>query len=148
MVYNSLIDHQKQIRVKMKHFLHTVNFGSEMVEALQVSRKNIFCSLNLYKIKEKRIFEIVHCPFELSPNQHWPAGPFGWLYWCSSAQPSKGQCTISEIFLDICFPIPFTSQNSLCVLIRIIVRIKLFKVALRYLSLFQNRILQLCEPFS
>ena len=74
-----------------------MNFGSEMVEALQVSRKNIFCSLNVDKIKEKRIFEIVHCPFELSPNQHRPAGPFGWLYWCSSAQPSKGQCTISKI---------------------------------------------------
>ena len=77
--------------------MHTVNFGSEMVEALQVSRKNIFCSLNVDKIKEKRIFEIVHCPFELSPNQHRPAGPFGWLYWCSSAQSSKGQCTISKI---------------------------------------------------
>ena len=76
---------------------HTASFGSEMVEALQVSRKNIFCSLNVDKIKEKRIFEIVHCPFELSPNQHRPAGPFGWLYWCSSAQPSKGQCTISKI---------------------------------------------------
>ena len=35
---------------------HTVNFGSEMVEALKVSIKNVYCSLNVEKVKEKRIF--------------------------------------------------------------------------------------------
>ena len=44
--------------------IHTVNFGSEMVWAKHVSGKNIFCSMNKEKIREERIFEIVHCPFE------------------------------------------------------------------------------------
>ena len=79
------------------HQIHTVKLGSEMVKALQVSRKNIFCSISADKKSGKRIFEILHWPFKLPPNQHQPAGPFGWLYWCSSAQPSKGQCTISKI---------------------------------------------------
>ena len=43
---------------------HTVNFGSEMVQAKHVSGKNIFCSMNKNKSEEERIFEIVHCPFE------------------------------------------------------------------------------------
>ena len=30
--------------------------------------KNIFCSMNVYKSKGKRIFEIVHWPFELPPD--------------------------------------------------------------------------------
>ena len=47
---------------------YTMNFCSKMVEAKLVSGKNIFCSVNVDKIKEKGIFEIVHCPFELSPN--------------------------------------------------------------------------------
>ena len=47
---------------------HTVNFGSEMVQAKHVSGKNIFCSMNAYKSRGKRIFEIVHWPFELPPN--------------------------------------------------------------------------------
>ena len=41
-----------------------MNFGSEMVKAKHVSEKNIFCSMNKEKVREKRIFEIVHCPFE------------------------------------------------------------------------------------
>ena len=30
--------------------------------------KNIFCSMNVHKSKGKRIFEVIHCPFELPPN--------------------------------------------------------------------------------
>ena len=30
--------------------------------------KNIFCSINVGKTRGKRIFEIVHWPFELPPN--------------------------------------------------------------------------------
>ena len=41
-----------------------MNFGSEMVYAKHVSGKNIFCSMNKEKIREERIFKIVHCPFE------------------------------------------------------------------------------------
>ena len=41
-----------------------MNFGSEMVQAKHVSGKDIFCSMNMEKIREERIFEIVHCPFE------------------------------------------------------------------------------------
>ena len=43
---------------------HTMNFGSEMVLAKHVSGYNIFSSMNKEKIREERIFEIVHCPFE------------------------------------------------------------------------------------
>ena len=41
-----------------------MNFGSEMVKAKHVSGKYIFCSMNKEKIREERIFEILHCPFE------------------------------------------------------------------------------------
>ena len=47
---------------------HTVNFCSEMGQAKHVSGKNIFWSMKVHKSKGKRIFEIVHCPFELPPN--------------------------------------------------------------------------------
>ena len=47
---------------------HTVNFRSEMGSSKHASGKNIFCSMNVYKSRGKRIFEIVHCPFELPPN--------------------------------------------------------------------------------
>ena len=43
---------------------HTVNFCSEMVWAKHVSGKNMFFSMIVDKSKGKRIFEIVHCPFE------------------------------------------------------------------------------------
>ena len=48
--------------------LHTVNFSSEMGKAKHVSGKKIFCSMNVYKIRGKRILEIVHCPFEMPAN--------------------------------------------------------------------------------
>ena len=91
-------------------FAHTVNFCSEMGQAKHVSGKNIFCSMNVYKSRGKRIFEIVHWPFELPPNQHRPTGPFGWHKWCSLAQPSKGQCTISKILFSLIFSL-FIEQN-------------------------------------
>ena len=60
--------------------VHTVNFGSEMVWAKNVSGKNIFCSTIKEKIREERIFEIVHCPFEGRAKLHHlcqPNGPVG-----------------------------------------------------------------------
>ena len=62
------------------HSLHTVNFSSEMVWAKHVSGKNIFCSINKEKIREEKIFEIVHCPFEGRAKLHHlcqPNGPVG-----------------------------------------------------------------------
>ena len=56
---------------------HTVNFGSEMVLAKHVSRKNIFFSMNMEKIREEGIFEIVHCPFEGRAKLHHLCQPNG-----------------------------------------------------------------------
>ena len=36
---------------------------------------NMFCPLNVEKIREKIIFEIVYWPFKLPPNKPWPPGP-------------------------------------------------------------------------
>ena len=66
--------------------------------------------MNVYKSRGKRIFEIVHWPFELPPNMHRPAGPFSWHKWCSLPRPSKGQCTISKIFSSLIFS-SFIEQN-------------------------------------
>ena len=66
--------------------------------------------MKLYKSKGKRIFEILHWPSELPSNQHRPTGPFGWHKWCSLAQPSKGQCTISKILSSLVFFL-FIEQN-------------------------------------
>ena len=49
---------------KKMTYTHTVNFGSEMVKAKHVAGKNIFFSKNKEKVREERIFEIAHCPFE------------------------------------------------------------------------------------
>ena len=89
---------------------HTVNFCSEMGQAKHVSGKNIFCSVNVYKSRGKRIFEIVHWPIELPPKQHRPTGPFGWHKRCSLARPSKGQCTVSKILSSLIFSL-FIEQN-------------------------------------
>ena len=75
-----------------------------------VPGKNLFWSVNVYKSRGKRIFEIVHWPFELPPSQHWLTGPFGWHKWCSLARPSKGQCTISKILSFLIFSL-FIEQN-------------------------------------
>ena len=72
--------------------------------------KNIFCSVNAYKIRGKRIFENIHWPFKLPPNWHRPTGPFGWNKWCSLARPSKGQYTISKILSSPTF-LSFIVQN-------------------------------------
>ena len=53
-----------------KNVRPTVNFGSEMRSAKHVSGKNMFCSMNKEKIREERIFEIVHCPFEGRAKLH------------------------------------------------------------------------------
>ena len=66
--------------------------------------------MNVHKSRGKRIFEIVHWPFELPPNQHQHTGPFGWHKWCSLARPSKGQCTISKILSSLIFS-SFIEQN-------------------------------------
>ena len=67
----------------------------------------------------KRIFEIVHCPFELPPNQQQPTGPLGWQKWCCLAWLSKGQCKISKtLFPLILFTFieqnVFFSRNMFC----------------------------------
>ena len=49
---------------------HTMNFGSKMLQAKHVSGKNIFCSMIKEKIREERIFEIIHCPFEGRAKVH------------------------------------------------------------------------------
>ena len=36
---------------------HTLNFGSEMVWAKHVSGKNMFCSMNVDKIRGKEVLE-------------------------------------------------------------------------------------------
>ena len=72
-----------------------------MVKTLQVSGKNTFCSINVDKTRGKRFFQIVHWPFKLPPNQHRLAGPSGWISWCKSARPSKGQCRSTKIFLPL-----------------------------------------------
>ena len=43
-----------------------MNAGLEMVQAKHVSGKNIFWPSNKEKIGEERIFEIIHCPFDLT----------------------------------------------------------------------------------
>ena len=53
--------------------------------------------MNVYNSRGKRIFEIIHWPFELPPNMHQLTSPCGWHKWRSLARPSKGQCTISNI---------------------------------------------------
>ena len=66
--------------------------------------KNIFCSMNVDKIRKNVIFEIVHWTSEVPPNQHQPPGPSGWIIWCMPVRPSKGHV----------LPISFQSQNSRC----------------------------------
>ena len=77
---------------------HTVNSGSEMVEAKHVSGKNIYWSTFIGKSKERKIFDFLHCPFEPPAKQHRPVCQLGWILWCMLARPSKGQCRNSKIF--------------------------------------------------
>ena len=109
---------------------HTVNFGFEMVQAKHVSRKNIFCSINKEKIREERIFEIVHCPFEGRAKLQHLCQLNGLVGRCSLSGNWKGQCTISKIlfplllytfteqnifFPETCFAYPISEQKSRCV---------------------------------
>ena len=90
--------------------IHTVNFGSEMVQAKHVSGKNIFCSMNKEKIREERIFEIVHCPFEGRAKLHHLCQPNGPVGRCQLGGNSKGQCTISKILFPLLL-YTFIEQN-------------------------------------
>ena len=83
--------------------LHTVKSGSEMVKASQVSGKNIFCSINVDITRGKIIFEIVHWHSKLPANQHQLASPSGWIDWCMSARPLKGQCRNLKSFSSLDF---------------------------------------------
>ena len=111
------------------HHVHTVNSGSEMVEAKHVSGKNIFWSTCIGKNKERKIFDFLHCPFEPPAKQHRPVSQLGWILWCMLARPSKGQCRNSKIFPPLllavkvdqhiffpetCFAATFLSLNSRC----------------------------------
>ena len=70
--------------------LHTVNPSSEMIGALYISGKNIFWSTHVYKNRERKIFEILRCPFELPAKQHRPFGQDGLTGRCCLAGNSKG----------------------------------------------------------
>ena len=89
---------------------HTVNFGSEMVQAKHVSGKNIFCSMNKEKIRKERIFEIIHCPFEGQAKLHQLCKPNGPVGQGQLGGNSKGQCTISKIIFPLLL-YTFTEQN-------------------------------------
>ena len=109
---------------------HTVNSGSEMVEAKHVSGKNIYWSTFIGKSKERKNFDFLHCPFEPPAKQHRPVCQLGWILWCMLARPSKGQCRNSKFFPPLlltvkvdqniffpetCFALLFLSLNSRCV---------------------------------
>ena len=80
---------------------HTMNSGSEMVEAKHVSGKNIFWSTLTVKSRGGKIFEFLHCPFEGRANMHHKIQP-NWLTGrCCLAGGSKGQCRKSKIFLSL-----------------------------------------------
>ena len=84
--------------------IHTVNSGSEMVEAKHVSGKNIFWSTLTVKSRGGKIFEFLHCPFEGRANMHHKIQP-NWLTGrCCLAGGSKGQCRKSKIFLSLLLP--------------------------------------------
>merc|ERR1712079_310132 len=73
-------------------------------------RAPVFYSMNKEKIREERIFEIVHCPFEGQAKMHHLCQPNGPVGRCYLGGNLKGQCTISKIL----FPpllYTFTDQN-------------------------------------
>merc|ERR1712015_289044 len=119
---------QKQYTIQSK-ICHTVNSGSEMVEAKHVSGENIYWSTFIDKSKGRKIFDFLHCPFEPPAKQHRPVCQLGWIFWCMLARPSKGQCRNSKIFPPLllavkvdqhiifpetCFAATFLSLNSQC----------------------------------
>ena len=113
-------------RLSYESVQHTVNFCSEMGQTKHVSGKNIFCSVNAYKIRGKRIFEIVHCPFEGRAKLHHLCRTNGLVGQCQLGGNLKGQCTISKIlfplllytfieqnifFPETCFAYPISEQK-------------------------------------
>ena len=95
--YRALFDY-KLWRLEVHFTYHTVNSGSEMVEAKHVSGIEIYWSTFIGKSKERKIFDFLHCPFEPPAKQHRPVCQLGCILWCMLAQPSKGQCRNSKIF--------------------------------------------------
>ena len=89
------------VRADKKVRTHTVNSGSEMVEAKHVSGKNICWSTLTAKSRGGKIFEFLHCPFEPPAKQHRPVCQLGWILWCMLARPSKEQCRNSKNFLPL-----------------------------------------------
>ena len=96
------------------------------VKALQVSGKNIFWTTLITKNKGRKIFEILHCPFEGRANLHHLCQPNGLVGWCQLGSKSKDQCTISKIifplllytftehnifFPETCFAYPISEQK-------------------------------------
>ena len=88
--------------------------------------KNIFCSMNKEKIREERIFEIVHCPFEGQAKLHHLCQSNGPVGRCLLGGNLEGQCTISKIlaplllytfkehnifFSETCFAYPISEQK-------------------------------------
>ena len=118
--------------------LHTMNFGSEMIQAKHISGKNIFCSMNEEKIREERIFEILHCPLEGRAKVRHSCQPNGPVGWCQLGGNLKGNVQFQKFFFP-CFcihsqskiyffqrhvlPTPFLSKNSLCGLAKRLLRL-------------------------
>ena len=59
--------------------------------------------MNKEKIKKKRIFEILHCPFEGWAKLHHLCQPNGPVGRCLLGGNSKDQCTISKILFPLLF---------------------------------------------
>jgi hypothetical protein len=83
---------------------HTVNSGSEMVEAKHVSEKNTFWSSLTAKSRAGKIFEFLHCPFERRAKMHHKIQPNWQTGRCCLAGGSKGQCRKSKFFLSLLLP--------------------------------------------
>ena len=71
---------------------HTMNFGSELVQAKNVSGRNIFCSTLIAKSREGKFFEFLHCPLEALVKWHRYTGQSGSNLWFMFAWPSREQC--------------------------------------------------------
>ena len=109
---------------------HTVNFFSEIGQAKHFSGKNIFCSVNVYKSRGKRILKsyigLSSCHLTSTGRQAHSSGINGAV----QLSPQKDNVRFQRFFLPQCFhysqskisffqkhvlPIPFLSQNSRCV---------------------------------
>ena len=68
--------------------------------------------MNKEKIREERIFEIVHCPFEGRAKLHHLCQPNGLVGRCQIGGNAKGQCMISKILFPLLL-YAFIEQNIL-----------------------------------